>query len=152
SDAIRWLKVDEAADRARCGPKTIYRAVQSGQLRAARIGSRRELKFLASWIDCWLIGEERRLGRDSSKEGDATAPSPRADEEEQLLRSAEPHLQAVIIAALEISCREGELLSLRWGNISLERGEIILRAENTKDRENRILPISSRLRNVLEMR
>ena len=58
SDAIRWLKVGEAAERARCGPKTIYRAVQRGQLRAARIGGRRELRFLASWIDCWLVGHE----------------------------------------------------------------------------------------------
>ena len=58
SDAIRWLKVGEAAERARCGPKTIYRAVQRGQLRAARIGGRRELRFLASWIDCWLVGQE----------------------------------------------------------------------------------------------
>ena len=58
SDVIRWLKVGEAADRARCGPKTIYRAVQSGQLRAARIGGRRELRFLASWIDGWLVGDE----------------------------------------------------------------------------------------------
>lgn len=56
-DAIRWLKVREAADRARCGPKTIYRAVRSGRLRAARIGGRRELRFLESWIDEWLIGE-----------------------------------------------------------------------------------------------
>jgi excisionase family DNA binding protein len=61
TDAVRWLKVREAADRARCGPKTIYRAVQSGQLRAARVGGRRELRFLASWIDCWLAGEELEL-------------------------------------------------------------------------------------------
>ena len=57
ADAIRWLKIQEAADRARCGPKTIYRAVRSGQLRAARIGGRRELRFLESWVDDWLIGE-----------------------------------------------------------------------------------------------
>ena len=56
SGEIRWLTVREAADRARCGPKTIYRAVRAGQLRAARIGGRRELRFLASWIDGWLIG------------------------------------------------------------------------------------------------
>ena len=61
NDAIRWLRVDEAADRARCGPKTIYRAVRSGHLRAARIGGRRELRFLESWIDCWLLGEENQL-------------------------------------------------------------------------------------------
>jgi len=56
-DAIRWLKVREAADRARCGAKTIYRAVRSGPLRAARIGGPRELRFLESWIDDWLINE-----------------------------------------------------------------------------------------------
>ena len=60
NDVVRWLKVDEAADRARCGPKTIYRAVRSGQLRAARIGGRRELRFLDSWIDSWLLGNERK--------------------------------------------------------------------------------------------
>jgi integrase len=42
--------------------------------------------------------------------------------------------------------------ALSRGRVSLERGEIILRAEHTKDRENRILPISNRLRRVLEMR
>lgn len=57
-DETRWLKIGEAADRARCGPKTIYRAVRSGQLRAARIGGRRELRFLAAWIDAWLIGAQ----------------------------------------------------------------------------------------------
>jgi len=31
--------------------------VRSGQLRAARIGGRRELRFLESWIDDWLINE-----------------------------------------------------------------------------------------------
>ena len=73
-------------------------------------------------------------------------------EEDKLLGSAEPHLQALIVAALETCGRQGELLNLRWGDVSLARGEIILRAENTKDRENRILPISSRFRKVLEMR
>jgi integrase len=73
-------------------------------------------------------------------------------EEDKLLRSAGPHLQALIVAALETCGRQGELLNLRWGDVSLARGEIILRAEHTKDRENRILPISSRFRKVLEMR
>jgi excisionase family DNA binding protein len=57
SDVSRWLKIREAAERARCGPKTIYRAVQSGQLRAVRLGGRRELRFLESWIDDWLLRE-----------------------------------------------------------------------------------------------
>ena len=73
-------------------------------------------------------------------------------EEEQLLEAAGAHLQAVIIAALETCCREGELLSLQWGDVSLARGEIVLRPERTKDREKRIVPISNRLRQELEMR
>jgi integrase len=74
------------------------------------------------------------------------------DEEQKLLQAANPHLQAMIIAALESCCREGELLSLRWSDVSLVRNEMILRAENTKDREDRIIPLSSRLRKVLEVR
>ena len=50
-----WLTVTDAADRARCGVKTIYREVQAGRLRAARIGGRRELRLLPEWIDDWLL-------------------------------------------------------------------------------------------------
>jgi excisionase family DNA binding protein len=50
-----WLTVEDAANRARCGPKLIYREVRAGRLRAARIGGRRELRFTAEWIDEWLM-------------------------------------------------------------------------------------------------
>ena len=50
-----WLTVREAAARARCGPKTIYREVCAGRLRAARIGGRRELRLLPEWVDDWLL-------------------------------------------------------------------------------------------------
>jgi excisionase family DNA binding protein len=50
-----WLTVNEAARRARCGSKLIYREVRAGRLRAARVGGRRELRFLAEWIDLWLL-------------------------------------------------------------------------------------------------
>ncbi len=49
-----WLTVREAAGRARCGHRSIYNATRSGQLRAARLGGRRELRFLPEWIDAWL--------------------------------------------------------------------------------------------------
>jgi excisionase family DNA binding protein len=57
---IHWLTVREAAGRARVGPKTIYRAVRATHLRAARIGGRRELRFLETWIDKWLLGEQNQ--------------------------------------------------------------------------------------------
>lgn len=49
-----WLTVNEAAERARCGIKTIYREVRAGRLKAARIGGRRELRLLPEWVDAWL--------------------------------------------------------------------------------------------------
>lgn len=50
-----WMTAEEAAQRGRCGVKTIYREVRAGRLRAARVGGRRELRFLAEWIDAWLL-------------------------------------------------------------------------------------------------
>ena len=49
-----WLIVAEAAIRARCSEKTIYREVKARRLRAARVGGRRELRFRGAWIDEWL--------------------------------------------------------------------------------------------------
>jgi excisionase family DNA binding protein len=50
-----WLTVREAAARAKCGVKTIYREVRAGRLKAARVGGRRDLRLLTEWIDEWLI-------------------------------------------------------------------------------------------------
>jgi excisionase family DNA binding protein len=54
-NASPWLTVEDAAQRARCGVKTIYREVHAKRLRAARIGGRRELRLLPEWIDQWLV-------------------------------------------------------------------------------------------------
>jgi excisionase family DNA binding protein len=50
-----WLTVTEAADRARCGPKLIYREVRAKRMKAARVGGRRELRLLSEWVDAWLL-------------------------------------------------------------------------------------------------
>lgn len=49
-----WLTPKEAAGRARCGVKMIYREVKAGRLRAARIAGRRELRIKPEWVDAWL--------------------------------------------------------------------------------------------------
>ena len=53
--ATPWLTVTEAAARARCGVKLLYREVQANRLQATRIGGRRELRFRAEWVDEWLM-------------------------------------------------------------------------------------------------
>jgi excisionase family DNA binding protein len=54
SNSSPWLTANQAAKRAQVGARTIYSAVRAGRLRAARIGGRRELRFLAAWVDEWL--------------------------------------------------------------------------------------------------
>jgi integrase len=96
-----------------------------------------------SWFGADSDLKRERPGRRSRR----LAPG----EEAALLKAANPQLQRLIIAALETGCRLGELLSLQWADVSLERGVLCGRAENAKDREARELPISTRLRAVLEM-
>jgi integrase len=71
---------------------------------------------------------------------------------ERLFAVAKPHLQALMTAALETSCRVGELLALQWQQVRFDLNEIHLRAKETKARRRRDLPMSQRLRGLLEMR
>jgi excisionase family DNA binding protein len=49
-----WRTAHQAAARVQCGVKQIYRAANRGELKAARIGGRKELRFRDEWIDLWL--------------------------------------------------------------------------------------------------
>jgi integrase len=73
-------------------------------------------------------------------------------DEEKLIAAAGPRTQAIIIAALETGCRIGELLSLQWGQVRWTEGYILLNAAKTKTNEARSVPMTSRMRGVLEMR
>jgi len=72
------------------------------------------------------------------------------DEEAALLREASPHIQAMLIAALDTGMRQGEMLAVRFADIDLARGLITLRGHTTKSGKSRVVPISTdRLRDVL---
>jgi excisionase family DNA binding protein len=49
-----WLTAEEAAARARCGVKVIYRAVKNKRLKATLVDRRRTLRFKPEWVDEWL--------------------------------------------------------------------------------------------------
>ena len=131
-----------------------------------------------------LLQEHRRLGRWSVKKGYrpttwlekddtdlkykkphrrsrrlALADGQTPAEEERLLAVAPPHLRALIVVALEIGARSGELLGMTWRDVDLARGAIVLRgaakgSDSDVDRviPVRSLPISARLRPVLVAR
>ena len=72
-------------------------------------------------------------------------------EERRLMAAASPWLQRLIIGAVETGCRRGELLSLQWGDVSLSRRQLTIRAEKAKTRTMRQVPISPRLLAVLKL-
>jgi excisionase family DNA binding protein len=51
---MTWLTVAEAATRAKAGKRSIYAAVKAGELRAAPINERGDLRIADAWIDAWL--------------------------------------------------------------------------------------------------
>jgi len=55
-----WWTVKEAASYVSCkSPRPLYRAVAEGQLRAARIGHRRNIRFKMEWLDEWMEASAR---------------------------------------------------------------------------------------------
>jgi integrase len=69
----------------------------------------------------------------------------------ELTHGADVRVYGLIVAAIETGCRLGELLGWQWADIDLDQREVRVRGENTKDKETRRLPISTRLAAVLEM-
>jgi integrase len=66
-----------------------------------------------------------------------------------------PRLRPIVEAAIETGCRRGELLSLQWWQVKDLKGanaRLDLPAAKTKTKRDRIVPISSRLKGILEMR
>jgi integrase len=71
-------------------------------------------------------------------------------EEAALLQTAPPHIQAMIITAIDTGMRQGEMLALRFGDVDLQDGLITLRGETTKSKKTRVVPIATeRLGSVL---
>ncbi len=105
-------------------------------------------------VDAETIKREKHAQRNRRLVPDAVNDKGKIErdgEERRLLAVTGPHLQRLIIAALETGMRRGELLNLQWRDVNLDRKEITVRAETTKTRTGRILPVSSRLAAVLEM-
>jgi excisionase family DNA binding protein len=57
----QWLTVAEVAREIHGGRRSVYRAIVSGRLRAARINSRKDIRVHRCWIAQWLESEADRL-------------------------------------------------------------------------------------------
>lgn len=65
-----------------------------------------------------------------------------------LIEACHNHLKPIVITAMNTGMRKGEILSLKWDNVDLRHGFILL--DVTKNGERREIPINGTLRATLE--
>lgn len=70
------------------------------------------------------------------------------EECQTLINACEPYLKAIVITALNTGMRKGEILGLKWSNVDLRHGFILL--DITKNGERREIPINDTLKGVLQ--
>jgi integrase len=70
------------------------------------------------------------------------------DECQTLINACDPHLKPIVITALNTGMRKGEILNLKWNNVDLRHGFILL--DITKNGERREIPINDTLKDVLQ--
>ena len=70
------------------------------------------------------------------------------EECQTLINSCDPHLKPIVVTALNTGMRKGEILNLKWDNIDLRHGFILL--DITKNGERREIPINDTLRQSLQ--
>jgi integrase len=71
-----------------------------------------------------------------------------SEECQALIKACDPHLRPIVVTALNTGMRRGEILNLKWDQIDLKHGFILL--EVTKNGERREIPINETLRRTLE--
>ncbi|MFA4828435.1 MAG: site-specific integrase [Thermodesulfovibrionales bacterium] len=70
------------------------------------------------------------------------------EECQSLINVCDAHLKPIVITALNTGMRKGEILNLKWDNVDLKHGFILL--DITKNGERREIPINNTLRGILQ--
>ncbi len=72
------------------------------------------------------------------------------EESQRLVDSCDNHLRPIVITALNTGMRKDEILGLKWDNVDLKAGFILLNQNQTKNSERKELPINQTLRETLQ--
>jgi integrase len=67
-----------------------------------------------------------------------------------LVEACNGYLKSIVITALNTGMRRGELLSLKWENVDLKHGFILLEQGDTKNGERREIPINAAVMAALQ--
>jgi len=68
------------------------------------------------------------------------------EEIQKLLEACDEHLYPIVLVALHTGMRKSEILLLKWSNVDLKNGLLLL--EKTKNRERREIPMNDTLKQV----
>ena len=158
-----WRMADVTAD-------TLDRFKETRRNRGP-VTANRDLAFLSACFN-WAIRKRHikespfKLGSETIVKLSKEHPRTRRlhdDEEAALLAACGPHLRSVVEAAIETGCRKGEILTLQWKQVEgmrieddtvtwAPKAELFLPFCKTKTKTDRRIPISTRLKAILEMR
>lgn len=130
-----------------------YRRSRHAEKRLTETTVNRDLECLRH-ILYWAFDEGLLLANPLSRmrlerERKRKRPVMSLDEEDSLLRSAEPHLRPIIVAALDSGLRRGELLTERWEDIDFARRLLFVSRSKTPEGESREVPLTTRLFDLL---
>ena len=70
------------------------------------------------------------------------------EECQELINLCDNHLKTIVVTAMNTGMRKGEILSLKWDNVDLKHGFILL--DMTKNGERREIPINNTLRSTIQ--
>jgi integrase len=101
------------------------------------------IKKASKWLGIGIQDIELDLATELPRERILTNEEIRA-----LVENAQPPLKYAILLALNTGMRKGEILSLRWENVNLERNFITVTAVEAKSKRIRRIPINSELRKL----
>jgi len=71
-------------------------------------------------------------------------------EYEKLIAQCVPDLARIVMTAYYTAMRQGEILNLTWDRVDLKNGVVRLRAEDTKNKSKRTVPLTKELIEILD--
>jgi integrase len=72
------------------------------------------------------------------------------EECQRLITSCDKRLKLIVATALNSGMRKDEILGLKWDNIDLKAGFILLNQDQTKNSERKEIPINQTLREIFQ--
>ncbi len=109
------------------------------------------LRHILFWaVDEGLLSINPLRGMRMERERKRKRPILSLAEEELLLSASAPHLQRIIICALNSGMRRGEILNQRWEDVDFNRELLFVTRSKTPEGEAREIPLTSRLLHLLE--